>query len=228
MSNAKFKTLTNQDLEKVALFPLPNAVLFPSTILPLHIFEQRYRTMTREALEDNLPIVICKMLDPRQYNAHGQPLFNDVAGVGFIHNHQLLPDGRYNILLGGTHRVKIIEELHDTGKPYRVGHAEIIQEKMDITGAINALVTTLQHTVDGLKKDYTMLARALGKLLDETPNPASLADSVASLILSDPDMRQRMLEEPQVEQRLDTLITQLAALLNQSPDASPQRDPWLN
>lgn len=222
------ETLEEDDLKRVALFPLPNAVLFPSTILPLHIFEPRYRTMTREAIEHQLPIVICKFVEPRQLNVQQQPLFCDVGGVGFIRNYQQLPDGRYNILVEGVSRVKVIEEIFDTGKPYRVGQAELIAEQSDTSGALGALITTLKRCVTGLEAEYTTLSQALQKILGEVQNPAALSDTIASLIVSNPEVRQHMLEEPRVERRLDELITRIAALLNASQGSTPQKDPWLN
>lgn len=216
-------------LARVALFPLPNAVLFPSTILPLHIFEPRYRAMTREMLDKGLPIVVCKLREPRQLNAHGFPEFCEIGGVGTIRDHQELPDGRYNILLEGIHRVKILREFHeDTGKLYRTGQAEIVHEVNDPHGATNALISTLRNCIVGLEQEYATLSNALSKILNEIQHPAALTDTIASLIISDAELRQRMLEEPQVERRLDEVITRLAALLGTSQNASPHQDPWLN
>ncbi len=216
-------------LERVALFPLPNAVLFPSTILPLHIFEPRYRAMTREALAQQLPIVVCKLQEPRTLNAHGAPAFCEVGGAGLIRDHQELPDGRFNILLEGIHRVRITREIHeDTGKPYRVGEAEILHEINDPHGATNALLRTLENCIQGLEQEYATLSKALSKILSEIQAPGPLSDTITSLIISDAELRQKMLEEPHVERRLDEVITQLAALLGTSQHASPHQDPWLN
>ena len=220
--------LREEDLQRVALFPLPNAVLFPSTILPLHIFEPRYRAMTREAIEHKRPIVICKFTEPRTLNAQQQPLFCEIGGVGFIRNYQNLPDGRYNILLEGVSRVRVTEELVDTGKLYRVGRAEIIAEQSDTSGALGALITTLKRCITGLEAEYATLSQALQKILREVQTPAALSDTIASLIISNPEVRQHMLEEPHVERRLDELITRIAALLNASEGSTPQNDPWLN
>ena len=220
--------LDEEDLKRVALFPLPNAVLFPSTMLPLHIFEPRYRAMTREAIEEQLPIVICKFVEPRILNAHQQPLFCEIGGVGFIRNYQQLPDGRYNILVEGVSRVRVTKEIFDTGKLYRVGHAELIAEQSDTSGALGALLTTLRRCITGLETEYTTLSHALQKILKEVQTPAALSDTIASLIISNPEMRQHMLEEPRVERRLDELITRIAALLNASEGSAPQKDPWLN
>lgn len=228
MNALKIPQLDEEDLRRVALFPLPNAVLFPSTILPLHIFEPRYRTMTREAIEQQLPIVICKFIEPRTLNAHNHPLFCDIGGVGFIRNYQQLPDGRYNILVEGVSRVRIREELFDSDKPYRVGHAELIPEQSDTSGALGALLTTLRRCITGLEAEYTTLSQALQKILKEAQSPAALSDTIASLIISNPEVRQHMLEEPHVERRLDELITRIAALLNASESSAPQKDPWLN
>ena len=225
----KLPFIDPEQLERVALFPLPNAVLFPSTILPLHIFEPRYRVMTKEAIERQSPIVIAKLLEPRRFNAHGQPEFCEVGGVGLVRNYQLLSDGRYNVLLEGVHRVTILNEHHeDTGKPYRMVKAEVMCERAGTTGATAALISTLRRCIDGLQAEYATLSSALNKIVTEIQRPAALADTIVSLIISDAELRQRMLEECDIDRRLDEVITQLAALLGNSQGAAPQRDPWLN
>ena len=142
-----------EHLDHLALFPLPNAVFFPQTMLPLHIFEPRYRAMTIEALEQGVPIAVVKLKEPRQPADNGLPAFHDIGGAGFVLHHQKLPDGRYNILLEGRARVRILEEL-ETDKPYRVGRAELIPDVHETSGAVNTLMTTLRGCVVGLRKDY--------------------------------------------------------------------------
>src|SRR5207249_2490730 len=105
------------------LFPLPNLVLFPHVVQPLHVFEDRYRQMTADALAGDR-LIAPVLLRPGwedQYDA--RPAVHAVACLGRVVAEQLLADGRYNLLLRGLGRVRIIDELDD-GKLYRTARAE--------------------------------------------------------------------------------------------------------
>ena len=94
----------------VSLFPLPNVVLFPRAVLPLHVFEPRYRRMTADALvaQKRLAMALLKPGWERDY--YGSPEIEPVVCVGRIVNSELLPDGRYNLLLQGEMRACVEKE----------------------------------------------------------------------------------------------------------------------
>ncbi|MEM1347724.1 MAG: LON peptidase substrate-binding domain-containing protein, partial [Myxococcota bacterium] len=73
-----------EHLEHLALFPLPGAVFFPGTMLPLHVFEPRYRQMTAEAIEDGTPIAVMNIKEPPQLDDQGRPQFHEIGGAGFV------------------------------------------------------------------------------------------------------------------------------------------------
>src|SRR6266702_3000213 len=93
------------------LFPLPNLVLFPSVIQPLHIFEPRYRQMMADALDDDrlLAMVLLRPGFEEEYDR--RPPIHTIACLGRIFNEERLQDGRYNLLLHGLRRVRIEDEL---------------------------------------------------------------------------------------------------------------------
>lgn len=217
--------ITAGHLEHIALFPLPGAVFFPHTMLPLHIFEPRYQELADEALEDGVPIAVVKLLEPRRQDAQGRPAYHAVGGAGFIAHHQLLPDGRYNILLEGIARVRILEEI-ESDRPYRVGRAELVPDVHDPHGAIGALLTTLRGCIVGLRGDYERLAEALVKALNTVEQPGALSNAIASMLISEPEARQQLLEQPRVAERLDAIITRLTDLLATTGD--PGGGGWLN
>jgi len=198
-------------------------------MLPLHIFEPRYRIMAQEALEQDIPIVVVKLMEPKRLNEMELPAFHEVGGLGFVMHHQQLPDGRYNILLEGTDRVRVVEELA-TDKPYRVGRAEVIADEMGPMGSINALMTTLRGCIVGLQPDYERLAEALAKTINNVPNPAALSNTIASIIIADAEIRQQLLEEPRIDRRLEEIITRLTDLLaaSSSNNQSGGGGQWLN
>src|SRR6478736_5807860 len=100
------------------LFPLPNLVLFPHVVQPLHVFEPRYRQMTADALAGDRLIapVLLKPGWEEEYDA--RPEVHPVACLGRVVADQLLPDGRYNLLLRGLSRAHLLGEVTDA-KPYR-------------------------------------------------------------------------------------------------------------
>src|SRR5436305_13236721 len=95
----------------VRLFPLPNLVMFPYVIQPLHIFEPRYRRMTADALEDDRLLALVLLRPGWEENYHDRPPIHPVAVIGVISNEERLADGKYNLVLHGLRRVRIVEEL---------------------------------------------------------------------------------------------------------------------
>src|SRR5205085_10289648 len=104
-------------------FPLPNLVLFPHVVQPLHIFEPRYRQMTADALASNRLITLVLLRAGFEEESEKRPPLHDTACVGKVLGEQKLEDGRYNLLLRGVSRVRIVEEVPSV-KLYRVGRVE--------------------------------------------------------------------------------------------------------
>lgn len=111
---------------RLPLFPLPDVVLFPHALLPLHVFEPRYRAMTAEALDGERLIGMALLRPGWEPDYQGNPAVHDVVGVGRIVDGTRLADGRYNLLLLGVARARILEETRQT--PFRVARAELLQE----------------------------------------------------------------------------------------------------
>src|SRR5262249_22145375 len=95
-------------LDALPLFPLPT-VLFPGAVLPLHVFEPRYRKMVRDVLDSHHVLAVVLITDPSELDAHGHPAIAGVATAGTVIDYTELPGGRYNILLRGRVRVKLAE-----------------------------------------------------------------------------------------------------------------------
>ena len=120
------------------LFPLPNVVLFPNVFLPLHIFEPRYRAMVADALEGDRMIGMVLLRPGWEGNYEGRPPVYPVGCSGLITHHERLPDGRYNIVLRGVEKFRILEERDEerdeekeadgAGTAYRVARVEILHE----------------------------------------------------------------------------------------------------
>src|SRR5262245_51754568 len=117
-----------QDLSAVALFPLPNVVLFPRAILPLHIFEERYKAMTRDALRTDRQIAMALLRPGWEKCYYSRATIDPVVCVGQILQHEKLPDGTYNFLLQGLTRAKVVSERPPGECMYRVAELEPLVE----------------------------------------------------------------------------------------------------
>ena len=115
---------------EVPLFPLPNVVLFPAALLPLHIFEPRYRAMFGDALEGDRLIGMVMLRPGWEKNYEGTPPVYPVGCAGFITHADRLPDGRFNVILCGLEKFRILGErrVGDGENPYRMARIESIEE----------------------------------------------------------------------------------------------------
>ncbi|MGE3508636.1 MAG: LON peptidase substrate-binding domain-containing protein [Vicinamibacterales bacterium] len=103
--------------ELLSLFPLPTTVLFPNVFLPLHVFEPRYRAMVADALASDRMIGMVLLREGWQQDYEGRPPVYPVGCSGVITHVETLTDGRYNLVLRGLDRFRIVSE--DRDKPYR-------------------------------------------------------------------------------------------------------------
>src|SRR5437762_13434668 len=110
-------------LSAVPLFPLPSVVLFPRAVLPLHIFEERYKAMTADALRARRRIAMALLKPGWERDYYQRPAIEPVVCVGMIVSHERLSDGKYNFLLQGQVRARIVRELA-TAAPYRLAELE--------------------------------------------------------------------------------------------------------
>ena len=116
----------NPSPDVVPVFPLPNSVLFPDTVMPLHIFEPRYRNMVKDAEASDGRIAIALLRPGWEESYEGRPPIHSVGTVGRIQELQSLPDGRFNLELAGLQRVKF-SELPST-RPYRLAEVTPLEE----------------------------------------------------------------------------------------------------
>jgi Lon protease-like protein len=110
------------------IFPLPNVVLFPNVFLPLHIFEPRYRDMVATALNDDRIIGMVLLRPGWEGQYEGRPQVYPIGCAGLITHAERLPDGRFNIVLQGLEKFRILEEDHS--QTYRIARVDSIEESM--------------------------------------------------------------------------------------------------
>jgi Lon protease-like protein len=109
------------------LFPLPNVVLFPHVVQPLHVFEPRYRKLTADTLADDQLLAMALLRPGWEDEYEGRPPLYPVACLGRIAAHKRLTDGRYIILLRGLSRIRLGEEI-ETEQIYRTTRAELLSD----------------------------------------------------------------------------------------------------
>jgi len=210
------------------VFPLPGVVVFPGTPAPFHIFEPRYRAMTADALRGDRVLAVATLRSPGDAPMARAPVHR-IAGAGFIENDEKLPDGRYNILLRGVARVRLVEEILGTTKPYREFRAEVLDDVYPPAGAgaLASEVETLEQIVLELARRLPADTGApeLAEAVARMRIPARMADLVAAAVISDEAARMRILEELDVKARIAIVVREVAALLLQVQGKGGTRTP---
>ena len=112
---------------RVRLFPLPNLVLFPHVLQPIHVFEPRYRELTIEALDTDQLIAMAVLTSGWEKDYEGRPPVHETACLAKIVSHQRLDNGRYNLLLAGLKRITIAREL-PSKKLFRQADVELLDD----------------------------------------------------------------------------------------------------
>jgi Lon protease-like protein len=186
---------------EIPIFPLPNVVLFPSALLPLHIFEPRYRAMVADALEGERLIGMV-MLRPGWEAHYAQaPDVYVVGCAGFITHADRLPDGRYNIMLRGIEKFRIAAErpAREGVERYRVARVESIKEA---AAAPSAAIVEARRRLDKL------IARTLHKnehdFIPKDVPDADLVHAIAQHL--EPLEKQALLECNSLLERCEALV----------------------
>ena len=204
-------TLTTQTaaLDSLPIFPLPDVVLLPGAVLPLNVFEPRYRDMTRDALAGERLLGMARLLPGYQQDYAGRPPVHDIVGLGRIVTTNETDDGRYHLLLRGIARVRIVEEL-PPDHSYRRVRAEILDSERStrpqtLTSGGEQLIAMSDRLADAVDG-----ASGLRNIVREAETPGACADLISAALLADPEERQRLLEMLDPADRVDRVIELLA------------------
>ena len=196
------------------IFPLPDLTFFPHTMLPLHVFEARYRAMITDCLARDRRLAVVGLKPGYEAGYDGKPPVHQITGVGRIVQWERLATGRFNVLLRGEGRVRIDREL-PTDTLYRMVAATPLGE----TGATSPGVPALAGRVKARCRQILSAVGRSGADLQATvealEQPGELCDQVASALVPTPTTRQALLEDLDVERRLERLAAALDDLLSQ-------------
>jgi Lon protease-like protein len=196
----------------VPLFPLPNIVLFPRAVLPLHIFEERYKQMTADVLDGHRQIAMALLARGWEKDYYGRPAVERIVCVGTILSHERLADGRYNFLLRGHTRARIVREVGE--QPYRQG---VLEPILEIHAGEPALADARERLIEMFKREaYAALpgGAQIRQMLGTDAPTAAIADLLAFNVLGDDQvaLKQSLLAEADVQRRVGRLVEALAAL----------------
>jgi uncharacterized protein len=194
------------------IFPLPDLTFFPHTVLPLHVFEPRYRSMVSDCLARNRKLAVVGLKPGYEDNYEGKPAVHAVAGAGEIVRCERLATGRFNILIKGESRIRIGREL-PSDTLYRLVEATVLPDVGDGGARADALTAEIKARGRRVLNAVGRSSPRLEAALSSSPSPAILADQIASALIPSPQLRQRLLEETDVERRLGLLLTSLDRLL---------------
>jgi len=188
----------------ISIFPLSHAIFFPNTVLPLNIFEPRYKKMTEDALLNDKLI---GMVQTKNYKNTIKPEVFNVGCLGKIEAHSKTPDGRYLINLTGLIRFKILDEL-ETDLPYRkfkVSYEDYLEDlvKIKFSDKINVI-----DLIDKTRKFFKIHQLSTDWQIVEKVEPNQLIDSLSMICPFSVSEKQTLLEAKDLVER-NNLINQI-------------------
>jgi Lon protease-like protein len=185
------------------LFPLPNVVLLPGALLPLHVFEARYRLMLKDALEGEKLIAMALLRPGYEETYTEAPPIEEWVGLGRVVAHAPLADGRSNLVLAGLRRARVLEE--DRSRPYRRARLEVHEEPEEapagelrerVDRALGGIPSALVRSAERLEV-ARQIAVPLGPFVDLAADALQLTTGEKQQLLAEPrpDVRAARLAE---------------------------------
>lgn len=192
--------------ETLPVMVLPGVTLFPNALLPLHIFEPRYRLMLEEALGD------CRMVAMAMPRDKEEREVEEIAGAGLVRACIRNDDGTSNLILQGVARVRFTG--WEQTEPFRIARIEEIPGREGDQTNIEGQVTRLHALCSRFKEQGIELPSQFEAYLNQITNIGVITDLVASTLVADPRVRQMLLEEAEIPRRLEKLLAGLRAQLS--------------
>ena len=176
--------------ETIPIFPLPSASLFPNASHAFRIYEPRYRTMVVEAMKGNRIIGMTTLQPDFEADCEGRPPIERIGCAGLITDFEALPNGEFNIVLGGLVKFRVLEE-EDDSRIYRLARVEPIEEVLNERDAL-----ALSNVRFQLESLLSALTDRLGIVQPPAGVPdEQVVDELSQFLPIDPSYRQELLEE---------------------------------
>ena len=175
------------------LFPLPDLILFPGQMIPLHIFEPRYRQMAQDLLDNTGEIVLGTVLGQDKDQLNEMAPVQPIAGLGRLQRYQTLEDGRFLLMVLGEKRVRIRQTIGDD--PYPMAEIDDLVEEDVFINEEQAL--GLQSAIQSLEHDID---------LPEGTSPVQMADLLIMITPMTVENRYELFSNPSIEDRALRII----------------------
>ncbi len=188
--------------DQLAVMALPGVILFPGSLLPLYIFEQKYRDMLKHALDQDRMFAIGML---REDVSDGS--IYPIGGAGLVRACVQNSDGTSHLVLQGVQRVRFAEWLQVD--PYRIAKVEALESTNQQVGEAARLAAMLLSLCNDLSKQGYALPPEFQEYLDQINDPEALGDLISSTLIPDPILRQDLLQELDVPVRLKGLMLSL-------------------
>lgn len=229
----------------IPLFPLDAVALLPQQVLPLHIFEPRYKQMVDQALDGN-GLIAMAVFEGEQWKQqyHGRPRIRPVVCVGHIVQHQKRPDGKYDLLLQGVCRARVLKELPPSeDRLYRAAYLEPFsvpgesgELPLDDSGEhrLREARTRITEMLSaGPLSKLTVAEPILEYLRNEEIPTHAILELVAFPLTQDQKVRYQLLAEEDAGERAQIILRELGSLerlvrlaVNQHPESWPKGLSW--
>jgi Lon protease-like protein len=209
----------------VRLFPLPNLVLYPHVMQPLHIFEERYREMLEDALAGDHLITMAVLNPGWETDYESRPPISEFACLGKVVAHHRLDDGRYNLLLLGVQRVQIVKEL-DPLRSFRQARVELLEDCYDFESTVER--KRMQEQLLSAFRAHLPCSCELPEQLENMLSgqlPLGLLTDLAAYALPlSAEVKLELLGECRVRRRAETLLREVKQLVNVASNKKKSSD----
>jgi Lon protease-like protein len=205
------------------IFPLPAVQLFPHALLPLHVFEPRYRALLEDCLTSGGRMAIATLEPGFEPDYEGRPPVRKLCGVGEIVAHEELENGRANIVLRGLTRARIVEEMPPE-RAYRIVRAEPLHDIYPPQLNRREAQDTLVALADQLAARLPTGGATLRELVRSQSQLGELCDLLAAAVVVGPDQRQMLLETLDVAARAEVVGYALVTALSSAEGNGGQRN----
>lgn len=198
----------------VRLFPLPNLVLFPHVMQPLHVFEPRYHELLEDALSDDRLIAMAVLAPGWESDYEGRPPLYPIACLGEITTYHRLEDGTYNVLLLGLQRVRLVRELRPA-RSFREAKVELCEDYSPPCRAIAraTLRRRLRGALVGILPSLPEAQEQLDQLLSTDVSLGVLTDVISYMLDLDLRDKEALLAQTDVDRRAELLLEHLSVAL---------------
>ena len=204
-------------IKQIPLFPLP-LVMLPNELLPLHIFEDRYREMLRD-VERGTNFFGILLFEPEGFVADRPPV-GRIGCVAEVRESELLPDGRSNILTLGLVRFRLLEYV-ETDKPYMIGEAEFFEDERSNSEDLMPLADEVFGLFERMAKAAFSMSGNRGQFPEiQRTDPESLSFLITAAFNFDNDKKYSLLEMTSTSDRLTELRELLAATVGKMEESA--------